>query len=126
MIRQGGPRGYLLSTPKRITNLQRLNMIQHPGKDPQKVVLTQNYATADMFPTRVHYQTDTKAGSSGSPVFNLQWEVVAIHHADNPVPPIPGVENVNEGIPMAAILKDFENRRTERGVPLSSLLPRLQ
>jgi endonuclease G len=32
----------------------------------------------------VWYQTDTVAGSSGSPVFNGRWEVVALHHSGVP------------------------------------------
>ena len=32
----------------------------------------------------LHYQTDTAPGSSGSPVFNDQWEVVALHHSGVP------------------------------------------
>jgi hypothetical protein len=28
----------------------------------------------------IRYRTDTEEGSSGSPVFNEQWQVVALHH----------------------------------------------
>ena len=30
---------------------------------------------------RLRYQTNTEDGSSGSPVFNREWRVVALHHA---------------------------------------------
>lgn len=126
LIRRGHHRGYLLFVPdKKIANLQRVNIIQYPEKDYpyQKVVLTQNYVTHDMYPTRVHYTANTKKGSSGSPVFNLMWQVIALHHSGTPFPPIPGRENSNEGIPMMAIRKDFDVKRTKQGRPLSSLLP---
>jgi V8-like Glu-specific endopeptidase len=29
----------------------------------------------------VHYRTPTDPGSSGSPVFTRQWEVMAVHHS---------------------------------------------
>lgn len=31
--------------------------------------------------TKVHYRTPTLEGSSGSPVFNAAWELIAVHHA---------------------------------------------
>jgi V8-like Glu-specific endopeptidase len=30
---------------------------------------------------RMHYRTPTEPGSSGSPVFNQNWELIAIHHS---------------------------------------------
>ena len=55
---------------------------------------------------RVQYLTNTKGGSSGAAVCNELWQVVALHHSQTPVPPLPdGVEiEGNEGIPMRAIL----------------------
>jgi endonuclease I/V8-like Glu-specific endopeptidase len=60
-----------------------LTIIQHPGGAPKQVALRENQLI-DVLPDFVHYQTDTSAGSSGSPVFNDQWEVVALHHSGVP------------------------------------------
>jgi V8-like Glu-specific endopeptidase len=125
LIRQGKHRGYLLYATRNVTNLERVNMIQHPGGTPQKVALTQNFVT-NTSDTRIHYTTDTLRGSSGSPVFTRLWEVIALHHSGVPIPPMPGIMDINEGIPMKAILKDFERQKTEDGRPLLSLLPKLQ
>jgi endonuclease I len=38
----------------------------------------------DILENFVHYHTDTAPGSSGSPVFNDQWELVALHHSGVP------------------------------------------
>ena len=32
----------------------------------------------------LHYEADTEGGSSGSPTFNEQWEVVSLHHSGVP------------------------------------------
>ena len=60
-----------------------INIVQHPGGEPKQVVLRQN-RVLDVFEDFVHYTADTSPGSSGSPVFNDQWEVVALHHSGVP------------------------------------------
>jgi len=57
-----------------------LNVIQHPGGLPKQVALRDNLLI-DILDDYVHYETDTLRGSSGSPVFNDQWEIVALHHS---------------------------------------------
>jgi len=54
----------------------------------------------------VHYRTPTDPGSSGSPVFNAQWEVIALHHGGSSTTPRlhgSGSYEANEGIALAAI-----------------------
>lgn len=54
----------------------------------------------------MHYRTPTEAGSSGSPVFNSKWEVVALHHAGSQKARRlngPGEYQANEGITLRAI-----------------------
>jgi len=78
--------GYLPLNPT-VGNALRgecLNIIQHPNGAPKRVALRQNRFTA-LLERYVHYETDTMPGSSGSPVFNDQWEVVCLHHSGVPL-----------------------------------------
>jgi V8-like Glu-specific endopeptidase len=57
-----------------------VNIIQHPGGQAKQIGMYHNmvtYSDNDI----LQYLTDTEPGSSGSPVFNSQWEVVALHHS---------------------------------------------
>lgn len=54
----------------------------------------------------MHYRTPTDPGSSGSPVFNKNWDVVAVHHAGSQTCPRlsgAGFYEANEGITLHAI-----------------------
>lgn len=62
---------------------ESLNIIQHPNGEPKQLALREN-TLIDVLPQFLHYHTDTAPGSSGSPVFNDQWEVVALHHSGVP------------------------------------------
>lgn len=127
MLRAGKHRGYLAMTPRFLKADDRVNVIQHPGDQPMKVVLTQNYVVGDMTETRVQYVADTMSGSSGSPVFNQNWEVVALHHSGAPYPPDDvtrtlkkvwkGRYRVNEGIPLRGLLRDLREKNLERFLP---------
>lgn len=61
-----------------------LNIIQHPRGEPKQLVLRSNQLV-DLLENFAHYVGDTEPGSSGSPVYNDQWEVVALHHAGVPL-----------------------------------------
>lgn len=60
-----------------------LTIIQHPGGEMKQVCVRENkllkYDT-----NTVWYATDTMGGSSGSPVFNRFWQVMALHHSGVP------------------------------------------
>ncbi len=62
---------------------EMLNIIQHPGGERKQLALREN-RLEDILEDFFHYRTDTAPGSSGAPVFNDQWEVVALHHAGVP------------------------------------------
>ena len=60
-----------------------VNVVQHPGGRPQQIAIKNNQIT-DIVDDFVHYVADTEPGSSGSPVFNMQWELAALHHSGVP------------------------------------------
>ncbi|MGW0787509.1 endonuclease [Streptomyces sp. NPDC002911] len=60
-----------------------VNIIQHPDGEPKQLALRENQVV-DLLDRFLHYYTDTARGSSGSPVCNDQWEVVALHHSAVP------------------------------------------
>jgi V8-like Glu-specific endopeptidase len=83
----------------------RVNIIQHPGGQPKQVALQHNlveYVGGGV----TQYVTSTLPGSSGSPVLNDEWQVVAIHHAGGTiVEPTTGASFYrNEGVLTGSIL----------------------
>jgi endonuclease G len=76
-----------------ITGKDYINIVQHPLGREKEVVLRDNRILdlrtgdegtgADLGPF-LHYEADTEKGSSGSPVLNDQWEVIALHHSGVP------------------------------------------
>ena len=63
-----------------------LNIIQHPRGGLKQIALRNN--TIIEIPTGkpdfLYYTTDTEPGSSGSPCFNDQWELIGLHHSGVP------------------------------------------
>lgn len=82
-----------------------VTIIQHPKGERKQVVLRNN-RILEAPGEFLYYETDTEPGSSGSLVFNGQWEVVALHHAGvrSPHGQAAG-EYVNEGIPISRIVE---------------------
>lgn len=58
-----------------------VNIIQHPKGGFKQISLTANEIISNDWKQYLFYKADTEQGSSGSPVFNKNWEVIAIHHA---------------------------------------------
>ncbi|WP_395103856.1 DNA/RNA non-specific endonuclease [Actinomadura sp. SCN-SB] len=82
-----------------------VTIVQHPRGDKKQVALREN-RIVDIPELFLHYSADTEPGSSGSPVFNDQWEIVALHHASVPAPgrvEFGGV--LNEGIRISRICR---------------------
>ncbi|MEM7605869.1 MAG: trypsin-like peptidase domain-containing protein [Myxococcota bacterium] len=96
-----------------------VSIIQHPNGGSKRVALRNNEVVS-IEGNAVHYVTDTEPGSSGSPVFNDQWEVVALHHAGVPERTPSGrvkrdahgnvIWIANEGIRISRIFAHLEGR----------------
>ena len=91
-------RGYvpLVSSLGDLTVLEWANIIQHPGGNPQQVALRDNRVVKSL-EHFIHYEADTQPGSSGSPVFNDQWQLVALHHSGVPDQVRPGIYRLQNG-----------------------------
>ncbi|MFE9882212.1 trypsin-like peptidase domain-containing protein [Streptomyces sp. NPDC005784] len=59
------------------------NVIGHPMGHLKEIAIRNN-ALQLRLDDFLHYGTDTQPGNSGSPVFNDQWEVAALHHCGVP------------------------------------------
>ncbi|MFE5805768.1 trypsin-like peptidase domain-containing protein [Streptomyces sp. NPDC056491] len=85
-----------------------LNIIQHPGGEPKRIALRNNLAfEADE--RDVRYFTDTRGGSSGSPVLTDDWTVVALHRGTRRVTDVSfqgkSTAFVNVGTQLSAIMQ---------------------
>ena len=70
----------LIEERGKVVNGESVTIIQHPNGGLKKIAARENQVV-DKLDQYVLYVTDTEPGSSGSPVFNDQWIVVALHHA---------------------------------------------
>ena len=77
-------------------------IIGHPSGADQVMLSVRDNLLLDADDLRLHYRTPTEGGSSGSPVFNRAWELIALHHAGlKQMPRLNGREGTypaNEGI----------------------------
>lgn len=97
----GSKRGVLRPKGVVLGEKQPLFILQHPNAERLKVgvgIVTQ----VGGVPPRVRYTANTLPGSSGSPCFDLSWELVAIHHA--------GESEVNRGIPFGPVLTELRGK----------------
>jgi hypothetical protein len=85
---------------------QNIYIIGHPAGGIMQLSFQDNLLLDHEDP-KIHYRTPTDGGSSGSPVFNQQWELIGLHHAGRTDMPClnkkPGTYSANEGIWIEAI-----------------------
>jgi len=111
---QGTQRGWIKlpdSGPPALTRDTPLFIVQHPQAEPIKLALdSSSVLEVNASRTRVRYRTNTEHGSSGSPCFDQDWNLVALHHSGDPN----FAFVYNEGIPIDTIVSSMQSN----GVPV--------
>ena len=94
-----------------------VSIIQHPLGGPKQIALTSN-EIINIYDHRIQYITDTLPGSSGSPVFDASWKVIAIHHAGGHLLKNAAGDRVfaNEGISVQALASVPEVQKMMSGL----------
>jgi len=102
---------------------QRVYVIGHPGGRELAFSLQDNELLDHEAPpkgkpaiqgvVRLHYRAPTEGGSSGSPVFNDEWNVIGLHHLGGKLGVSrlngkAGTYGANEGIWIQAIIKEIQ------------------
>ncbi|WP_214369826.1 trypsin-like serine peptidase [Pseudonocardia sp. H11422] len=73
----------LVAQQGKIVNGEPVNVVGHPNGRLKEIAIRHN-KLLNQLDDFLQYETDTEPGNSGSPVFNDQWEVVALHHSGVP------------------------------------------
>lgn len=87
-----------------------VNIIQHPEGRAKEIVIFNNQLD-QLYENFLVYTSDTLPGSSGSPLFNVKWELIGIHQAAllNPNGKVRGYL----GIRMDKILADLKKQENK-------------
>jgi len=104
---------HLTLKPSSVERDSRVTIIQHPGGNYKKISMQNNFVEyADELV--LQYTTSTEPGSSGSPVLNDAFDVVAVHHSGGELsePSTKRRYLRNEGIRASAILDDLRRNET--------------
>ncbi|MFC1765195.1 DNA/RNA non-specific endonuclease [Planctomycetota bacterium] len=73
----------LIEEEGKVNQGEFVTIIQHPSGQPKQIALRENELLA-IEERMLWYQSDTAQGSSGAPVFNDSWQIVALHHSGVP------------------------------------------
>ena len=93
------------------------HVVQHPAGKMKRVTYRDNriYEDDGLF---IRYTADTEPGSSGSPVFNNDWQLIGLHHRSRRItqaqidaePELARYQYLNQAIKLSAVASDLENR----------------
>lgn len=93
-------------------------VIQHPNGDRKRLAYVRNQISY-VDDRVIHYLADTQAGSSGSPVFNADGQLIGLHHAGGRPQEVIGKAPLrkNEGIRISRVVEGL----AEKGIRLDNI-----
>lgn len=105
----------LAPTLPTVSGKAQVYVIGHPRGGGMMFSLQENKLVDHGAPSdsRVHYRAPTEPGSSGSPVFNTSWELIALHHSGSAAMEKihgAGIYEANEGHWIQAIIEDMKSK----------------
>jgi endonuclease G, mitochondrial len=127
-LRKVAPYGWngLSAAEGKIIVGEYVSIIQHPSGERKQIALRENQLI-DVLDNHLQYRTDTAPGSSGSPVFNDQWEIVALHHSGVPKKDAQGRILTRDGRVYTSSMDEKEiHWIANEGVRISQILAHLQ
>ncbi|TMQ05350.1 MAG: trypsin-like peptidase domain-containing protein [Deltaproteobacteria bacterium] len=96
----------------------RMCVIGHPLGSELAFSLQDNHLLG-VSPQRIHYRSPTEQGMSGGPVFDEQWDLVAIHRrGEKGIPRLDDATqtyDANEGVPIQTIVAAIQQQVAARG-----------
>lgn len=107
------PRGWIdvSKPPATVGPGAPLFILQHPEIGMMKLAWDPGSVIAlNDVKTRIRHRTATLPGSSGSPCFDINFDLVALHHAGDPAESVNVSAAYNQAIPMQAITTLLEQR----------------
>lgn len=120
--------GWLTLNPQigKVSPGEYLTIIQHPSGGDKQIALRENQLLKIDTHT-LWYRTDTAPGSSGSPVFNDVWQVVALHHSGVPEKDANGNYLTLDGKPYKGLLNESKIKWiANEGIRVSRIVASLQ
>lgn len=102
---EGRRRGFMVPSRQGASGEGLLFIVQHPKGRPLQVAFDVILGINENG-TRITYATNTEEGSSGSPCFDRDWNLIALHHSGDPR--FGQRARFNEGIPLDTIRRNLK------------------
>lgn len=105
-------------------------IIQHPEGREKQIALRNNEIIDTKLPQVLIYKTDTASGSSGAPVFNNEWQVIALHSAGVPKKNAAGQYIDKDDQVIETVNKKVDSERivwlSNRGIRISAIMEHIR